>query len=222
MGRTEIEDYYAEDVKALYQVTPTQFIELKALMGDASDNIPGVPKVGEKTAISLMTEYGSIDNIYAHLEEISKKSIRESLAENRELADLSKRLATIKTDCDLALEYEASRAEGYYTPEAYQIFKQLEFKNMLSRFDRQEADKSQEEIEAGFHLLRESGQMVKVLDGLRAKAKSGQNLISPVGLFVLTEAGKLAGVAVSDQEKRSYFYYRYRKHDGRKPAVVPV
>lgn len=239
MGRTEIEDYYAEDVKALYQVTPTQFIELKALMGDTSDNIPGVPKVGEKTAISLMTEYGSIDNIYAHLEEISKKSIRESLAENRELADLSKKLATIKTDCDLALDYEAARAEGYYTPDAYQLFKQLEFKNMLSRFDRQEADKSQEVITAGFHLLKESGQMIKVLDSLRTKSgaknrhissaeqvikaeqipgpgqacKAGpdqecdRNLMSPVGLLVLTEAGKLAGVAVSDQEKQSYFYY---------------
>ena len=201
MGRTEIEDYYAEDVKALYQVTPTQFIELKALMGDTSDNIPGVPKVGEKTAIALMTEYGSIDNIYANLENISKKSIRESLAENRELADLSKKLATIKTDCDLKLDYEAARAEGYYTPEAYQIFKQLEFKNMLSRFDKQEADKSQEEITAGFHLLKESGQMVKVLDKLQKK--SGQ----PVGLLVLAEAGKLAGVAVSDQGRQSYFYY---------------
>lgn len=219
MGRTEIEDYYAEDVKALYQVTPTQFIELKALMGDTSDNIPGVPKVGEKTAIALMTEYGSIDNIYAHLEDISKKSIRESLAANRELADLSKKLATIKTDCDLTLDYEAARAEGYYTPEAYQLFKQLEFKNMLSRFDKQEADKSQEEITAGFHLLKESGQMVKVLDRLRTKSgaksrhisgaeqESDQNLMSPVGLFLLTEAGKLAGVAVSDQEKQSYFYY---------------
>jgi len=210
MGRTEIEDYYAEDVKALYQVTPTQFIELKALMGDASDNIPGVPKVGEKTAISLMTEYGSIDNIYAHLEEIGKKSIRESLAQNRELADLSKALATIKTDCDLALDYEAARAEGYYTPEAYQLFKQLEFKNMLSRFDRQKADKTQEEIEAGFHLLKESGQMVQVLDRLSGKEPgegSVRNDIPPVGLLVLTEMGKLAGVAVSDQEKQSYFYY---------------
>ncbi len=109
MGRTEIEDYYAEDVKALYQVTPTQFIELKALMGDTSDNIPGVPKVGEKTAIALMTEYGSIDNIYAHLEEIGKKSIRESLAQNRDLADLSKELATIKTDCDLTMDYQGGR-----------------------------------------------------------------------------------------------------------------
>ena len=155
MGRTEIEDYYAEDVKALYQVTPTQFIELKALMGDASDNIPGVPKVGEKTAIALMTEYGSIDNIYEHLEEISKKSIRESLAQNRELADLSKKLATIKTDCDLTMDYQASRAEGFYTPEAYQLFKRLECKNILNRFDRQESEKSQEQITEGFHLLRD-------------------------------------------------------------------
>ena len=76
-GRTEIEDYYAADVLAAYQVTPLQFIELKALMGDTADNIPGVPKVGEKTAQALMVEYGSLDNIYAHVEEISKKSILE-------------------------------------------------------------------------------------------------------------------------------------------------
>ncbi len=201
MGRTEIEDYYAKDVKALYQVTPTQFIELKALMGDTSDNIPGVPKVGEKTAIALMTEYGSIDNIYDHLEEISKKSIRESLAQNRELADLSKKLATIKTDCDLTLDYEAARAEGYYTPEAYQLFKQLEFKNMLSRFDRQETEKSQEEITAGFHLMKESGQIIKILEKLQKKPER------PVGLLALTDSGKFVGIAVSDQEKQSYFYY---------------
>lgn len=72
-GRTEIEDYYAADVLVAYQVTPLQFIELKALMGDTADNIPGVPKVGEKTAQALMVEYGSLDNIYAHVEEISKK-----------------------------------------------------------------------------------------------------------------------------------------------------
>lgn len=200
MGRTEIEDYYAEDVKALYQVTPTQFIELKALMGDASDNIPGVPKVGEKTAIALMTEYGSIDNIYAHLDDIGKKSIRESLAQNRELADLSKKLATIRTDCDLTLDYQASRAEGFYTPEAYQMFKRLEFKNILSRFDLQESDKTQEQITESFHLLRDSKQMVKELEKLAKKSSQ------PVGLLALLHEGRLAGVAVSDQDRQSYFY----------------
>ena len=117
-GKTEIEDYYAEDVKSAYQVTPLQFIELKALMGDTSDNIPGVPKIGEKTATSLMVEYGSIDNIYANIDSITKKSVKETLQNNRELADLSKVLATIKTDCDFAFDYEAAKAEGYFTQEA--------------------------------------------------------------------------------------------------------
>ena len=69
-GKTEIEDYYAADVKARYQVTPQEFIDLKALMGDASDNIPGVPSIGEKTATKIITEYGSVENAYAHVEEL--------------------------------------------------------------------------------------------------------------------------------------------------------
>ncbi len=138
-GKTEIEDYYADNVKNTYQVTPVQFIELKALMGDTADNIPGVPKVGEKTATELMTTYGSIKEIYAHIEEISKKSIRESLANNRELADLSKRLATIDTNAEIDFSYEKAKLGVLFTPEAYDIFKRLAFKNMLSRFENQSA-----------------------------------------------------------------------------------
>ena len=133
-GKTETEDYYAKDVLEKYQVTPAQFIELKALMGDTSDNIPGVPKVGEKTAISLMVSYGSIEGIYEHIEEISKKSIKESLQENRELADLSKVLATIKTDCELDVTFDDMTVDNFYTKEAYGIFQKLEFKNFLTRF----------------------------------------------------------------------------------------
>ena len=120
-----------------YQVTPVQFIELKALMGDSSDNIPGVPKVGPKTATELMVQYGSLDNIYAHLDDISKKSIRESLAENKDLADLSKVLATIHTDCDLDVTWDMVSMQDLFTPEAYTLFKQLEFKNLLGRFEEE-------------------------------------------------------------------------------------
>ena len=134
-GKTEIEDYYAKDVEAAYHVTPLQFIELKALMGDTADNIPGVPKVGEKTATELMTTYGSLDNIYGHVEEISKKSIRESLIANKDLADLSKTLATIKIDAEIDFDYDKATLGNLYTPEAYQMFKQLSFKNLLNRFD---------------------------------------------------------------------------------------
>ena len=97
-------------------------------MGASSDNIPGVPKVGPKTATELMVQYGSLDNIYAHLDDISKKSIRESLAENKDLADLSKVLATIHTDCDLDVTWDMVSMQDLFTPEAYTLFKQDVYK----------------------------------------------------------------------------------------------
>lgn len=168
-GRTEVEDYYAKDVEAAYQVTPTQFIDLKALMGDTSDNIPGVPKVGEKTATELMVTYGSLENIYAHVEEISKKSIKESLMANRELADLSKVLATINVDAEIAFDFDQAKVGDFYTEEAYVLCKQLEFKNILSRFskdvavvNKQEADfrtvTDKAEVEALFATCRKEGE----------------------------------------------------------------
>ncbi len=135
-GRTEIEDYYAKDVKERYQVTPEQFIELKALMGDTADNIPGVPKVGEKTATGLMVEYGSIENIYNNLDKISKKSIKETLENNRELADLSLKLATICIDAELPYELKDAALGELFTKEAYDWCLKLNFKNILSRFDQ--------------------------------------------------------------------------------------
>lgn len=188
MGRTEIEDYYPADVAAAYQVTPTQFIDLKALMGDTADNIPGVPKVGQKTAAELMQQYGSLENIYAHVEEIPKKSIRESLIANRELADLSKVLATIKTDCDISLDYEASRAEGYFTGEAYQLFKQLEFKNMLGRFQEENTAAGQD-ISENFRIL----DSVAALAEACGKIPAGEEL----GLYLAAEGGRLFAAAVS-------------------------
>ena len=141
-GKTETEDYYAKDVLEKYQVTPLQFIELKALMGDTSDNIPGVPKVGEKTAIGLMVSYGSIDGIYEHIEEITKKSIKESLMENRDLADISKILATIKTDCELDITFSDMEIKDFYTKDAYALYQKLEFKNFLTRFSNENAQDS--------------------------------------------------------------------------------
>ncbi len=145
-GKTEIEDYYAADVLEKYQVTPKQFIDLKALMGDTADNIPGVPKVGEKTATDLMVTYGSLEGIYEHIEEISKKSIKASLQENKDLADLSKVLATIAVDSDIEAPFEAAKLGNLYTQEAYNLFKELEFKNFLSRFETGMADGNKEII----------------------------------------------------------------------------
>lgn len=199
MGRTEIEDYYATDVERVYQVNPKQFIELKALMGDTADNIPGVPKVGEKTATSLMVEYGSLENIYAHVEEISKKSIRESLKENRELADLSLKLATIKTDCEICLEYDKAKAEGYYTPEAYALLKQLEFKNMLSRFDCTDShSETGEAVERTFRMVEDEEEALRLLQEAQRADR--------VGILLALEREKLLGAAVSVSEESTFFF----------------
>ena len=176
-GRTEIEDYYAADVQAAYQVTPLQFIELKALMGDTADNIPGVPKVGEKTAQALMVEYGSLDNIYAHVDEISKKSIRESLIEHKDLAELSKTLATIKTDCKLQLDYEQAKAEGFYTPEAYTLCKRLEFKNLLGRFEK-DAAANDSKIAESFRQIEEKKEFIQYLKKVQKQQETGLWLIT--------------------------------------------
>lgn len=206
-GRTEIEDYYAADVQAAYQVTPLQFIELKALMGDTADNIPGVPKVGEKTARALMVEYGSLDNIYAHVEEIPKKSIRESLIEHKELAELSKTLATIKTDCELQLDYEQAKAEGFYTPEAYTLCKRLEFKNMLGRFEK-DAAANDSKISESFREITEKEAFLKYLKNLKKAQKQAE-----IGLWLITEPvdaatkkEELLGVALSVSDEETVFY----------------
>ncbi|MBR0092504.1 MAG: DNA polymerase I, partial [Lachnospiraceae bacterium] len=136
-GKTEITRYTPKTVQDEFGVTPAQFIELKALQGDSSDNIPGVPKVGEKTARELMETYGSIEAIYANLEAISKKSIRESLRENRALCDLSKDLATIRTDSDISFAFDAAcLPDVKKSAEAYELFKQLGFKQLLGRFEK--------------------------------------------------------------------------------------
>lgn len=135
-GKTEIEDYYAADVEKKYQVNPLQFIDLKALMGDTADNIPGVPKVGEKTATELMTRFGSLDNLYDHVEEVTKKAIRESLIQNKELAYLSRTLATINVESPFEFSLEEAKVHDFYTQEAYVLLKKLGFKSLLSRFEK--------------------------------------------------------------------------------------
>lgn len=197
MGKTEIEDYFPADVIRVFGVTPLQFIDLKALMGDTADNIPGVPKVGQKTAAELMEQYGSMEEIYAHVEEITKKSIRESLIANRDLADLSKALATIRTDCDVELDYESAKAEGYYTPEAYQLFKQLEFKNMLSRFESDNKGEGSRKLAESFVKLQNGGELLS-----RLKEPEDQE---EIGLFLAVEAGTLLGIAVSRRERETFF-----------------
>lgn len=137
-GGTEVEDYYAADVKEKYLVTPEEFVHVKALMGDASDNIPGIPGVGEKTAVKIIAEYHSIENAHDHIEEIRPPRAQNSLRDYWDDAKLSLWLATIDREVPYELDLDAARLDkdhaALYTPQALEMCKKLELRTMISRF----------------------------------------------------------------------------------------
>lgn len=192
-GGAEIEDYDGSGVRERYQVTPEQIIELKALMGDASDNIPGVPSIGEKTATNLIVKYGTIENAYAHLEEIKPTRAREALRQHYDMAKLSKTLATINTDCGYAFSWEAARLGDIYTREAYDLLKELEFKNMLKRFHLEAAAPKQEEP------FREIADFTQA-EAIFAKAEAEEC----VAFSLLFEEQRLLGVSFCLEEEACY------------------
>lgn len=193
-GGTEIHDYYPEDVKREYQVSPLEFIDVKALMGDASDNIPGVPSIGEKTATNLIVAYGSIENAYAHLSEIKPPRAQKALAEHYDMAQMSKELATICIDCPIAFSYQDMEVGNLYTQEAYEYMKRLEFKSILARFDSDQILAS--DVEAHFHIIRDFGSAEEIFQ----KAKKAQNL----GMQLVAEHGQVMGMTLCFGEEDIY------------------
>lgn len=141
-GKTTVEDYLAADVKEAYGVTPVEFIDVKALMGDAADNIPGVPGIGEKTAVKLICEYGSIEGVYENRATVRPPRAAKNIDQYWEQAKLSKVLATIDKYADIPFSLEDSRLGELYTKEAYALFERLEFKNFLGRFSEEESPSS--------------------------------------------------------------------------------
>ena len=150
-GGTEIEDYNTKDVLEKYGVTPDQIIDLKGLMGDTSDNIPGVPGIGEKTAAKIIGAFETIENAYAHIDEVMPNKARESLKANYDLALLSKELATIKIDCEIDYSMEDGKLGDMFNEQAFVLIKKLEFKSFLTRFQGDVG--GNEKIEESFKLI---------------------------------------------------------------------
>ena len=131
-GISDMDVYDKQAFEAKYGVTPEQQIDLKGLMGDASDNIPGVPGIGEKTAMKLIIEYGTIENVLENIEHVSGKKIQENLRNNKEIALLSKKLATI--DCDMPLEFKTESFE--FIPDGEKVKElciKFEFKSLIPK-----------------------------------------------------------------------------------------
>ena len=194
-GKTTIENFHTQEVIEKYQVTPPQIIELKALMGDSADNIPGIPGVGEKTATKMIVEFGSIENAYAHLEEVKPSKAKESLREHYDMAVLSKTLATINTDSPIDYSYEEAELKELYTPEAYQLCKQLEFKNLLSKFDT--AVMPENPIEQNFFSCSD-------LSGVDALFKKASDK-AYVGISPLADKENVYGLGIALEKEEIYY-----------------
>ncbi|UOY94273.1 DNA polymerase I [Ectobacillus sp. JY-23] len=134
-GITEVDEYTPQVLFEKYELTPSQIIDMKGLMGDASDNIPGVPGVGEKTAIKLLKEYKTVEKLYEHLDQVSGKKLKEKLEANKEQAFMSKELATIYTEAPISVRIDDLVYNGYETEHIAPLFQNLGFNSLLGKLD---------------------------------------------------------------------------------------
>jgi len=208
--------YDLEAVHERYDLDPAQLVDLKALMGDSSDNIPGVPGVGAKTATRLLKKYGSVEAIYEHLDEVKQARFRQALERGRDGAMMSKHLVTIVRDVDLPLDLEASVWPSFDRAKVMELFRELGFRSLVGRLPRPEGPGQAaqlgffaptEEIGAGpaeadYRIVDTEESLAELVEGLRRAT-----------LFALdTETthtdpmrARLVGISISDAPGVAYY-----------------
>ncbi|MCL2199121.1 MAG: DNA polymerase I [Defluviitaleaceae bacterium] len=203
-GKTEVEDYNAAEVMARYGVSPEAFVDVKALMGDASDNIPGVPGIGEKTATKIIAEYGTLENAIANAAEIKPKKASENLAEFSEQAILSRALAAIATDAPV--ELELTSAENLVNKEALAEVKRLELKRLYKRFDvlGQTSPGSIDTGAAAYKIIKTRDKTEEIFAEL-LRTKDGAAFFPLWHGNACEEGGFIVGFAVANANAAYYF-----------------
>lgn len=194
-GGTEVENYHTQDVIEKYGLTPPQIVDMKGLMGDTADNIPGVPGVGEKTAVKILTAFPTVEEAYAHLEEVKPKRAHDLLEAHKDLAFLSKKLATIKTDCELNYDLRDAVLPDLFNPEAFTIIKRLEFKSLLKKFDREQVQSASDTLTVQeLKTVKEMDDFFKKLEKAKPEA---------VGVGILGDAWSSAAAVRKKASKKS-------------------
>lgn len=193
-GQTTVENYHTEDVKALYGVTPTEFIDMKGLMGDSSDNIPGVPGIGEKTASKIISTYHTIESAYEHISEIKPKKAMENLAAFYDQAIMSKVLAAIKLDVPIDIDFDEMKMGNLFTKEAYDLIKNLEMKSLLKYF---QVPDDIVPVDFQANIITDLAEMETFFDTLLK--------CSRIGVFPLFEDKEFLGLGVTAKEGEASF-----------------
>lgn len=213
-GKTETDEYNKERIIEKYGIEPKQLIEVKGLQGDTSDNIPGVPGVGEKTALTLIQKYGSIENLYEKLEKGEddlKGKQREKIVDNKELAFLSKTLGTINIEVPIEDTLENFKVEEWDKPKILEIFKELNFNRYIDRFSlRGEENKKEEKKE----LYKKADKSVDEVIELIKKQKKIIFYVSTIPDLkpenIIKE--RISGISIYDEEKNEATYLKVEEN----------
>lgn len=213
-GKTETDEYNRERIIEKYGIEPKQLIEVKGLQGDTSDNIPGVPGVGEKTALTLIQKYGSIENLYEKLEKGEddlKGKQREKIVDNKELAFLSKTLGTINIEVPIEDTLENFKVEEWDKPKILEIFKELNFNRYIDRFSlRGEENKKEEKKE----LYKKADKSVDEVIELIKKQKKIIFYVSTIPDLkpenIIKE--RISGISIYDEEKNEATYLKVEEN----------
>ncbi|MFA4843537.1 MAG: DNA polymerase I [Candidatus Margulisiibacteriota bacterium] len=206
-GITDTVLYGPLEVEERYGLRPDQLIDFKALKGDASDNIPGVPKIGEKTAGDLLREYKTLEGIYEHLDEIKKPALHETLKNNRPLADLSRRLGTIVTDVPLEIDFTLARRGEIDWPKILPLFEELEFNSLVKKHSRgteqATVERKREAIaKLNFQAVTDEPALAGLLQAL-AKADAFAFDLETTSLDTFT--AEIVGISFSIESKAAFY-----------------
>lgn len=200
-GKTTTEEYDYKRIVEEYGIEPRQFIDVKALMGDASDNIPGVPGIGEKTALDLIKQFESLDNLYNSLDMVAKKSVREKLETFKDQAYMSRDLAAIERNIPSLCDFEDLVRKEIDREKTCEIFKRLEFKSFIDKYGLNDAPK-RSNVEADVQIVKSSDELKELRNEISKSQKAYiYYLIDKVGKFTQ----KLTALAVSVGENRAWY-----------------
>jgi len=191
-------------VKSRFGVEPQQMRDLLAMAGDPSDNVPGIPGIGPKTAASLLNDYGTLEEVLKHIDEIKGQKRRENLAANRELAHLSQDLVTVRRDAPIEVDFEQCKAADYDKPKLINLLKQFEFRSLVN-----ELVEAQERTDAEYTILSDKGRLSKLVKELRKRGgfafdfeTTGVDSMRAelVGVSIAAEPGKACYIPVGHDE----------------------
>ena len=217
VGKTEVDTFGEEEIKEKYGIEPKELIEVKGLMGDTSDNIPGIPGVGEKTALDIIKQYKSIDNLYKSVEEGTdtlKPKIREKVVANKDLALLSRTLGTINTDVPLEEKIEDLKMQEWDNAKLFEKFKELNFHRFIDRFNLQTEQKEKELTD----LVKIEEMALDKINDILQSIKTKKELIYILEKEDINNSDriikkKIKSISIYDEEKNTSYYIKLKEEE---------